>query len=206
MRYTDFMALQNNNIPKEVSRLRLCSALQNCGHSVEMCLKKSKASKIVVFDDDTLGYTDWRIRGKNRPDAFTIHNKFKKTIVLLPLDHRIISGPNIIVGGVADCAILTTSNLDFIEFKTNVIGNSVENLDTRTEKAMKQLWRTYDGIFKPRCLQNSIDIPALVKIEFYIVFNKELDVTGAMASRQNYQEEFRERYGYRLFFENEKEY
>ena len=126
--------------------------------------------------------------------------------MLLPLDNRIISGSTIKEGGVADCALLTMTDLSFVEFKTNVTSNSTKNIDSKTDDAIKQLWHTYDGIIKPRCHAKGINIPQIVKLDFFIVFNKELDVTGAMASRLNYQQEFMENYGYPLFFDNEKNF
>ena len=46
----------------------------------------------------------------------------------------------------------------------------------------------------------------MVDIEFYIVFNKELDVTSASASRLNYQMEFMNDHHFPLYFDNEKNF
>ena len=71
---------------------------------------------------------------------------------------------------------------------------------------MKQLWHTYDGIISPRCLAKGINIATMVDVEFYIVFNKELDVTSATASRLNQQMEFMSNHNFPLYFENEKDF
>lgn len=199
------MATQDK-IPQEVKQLRLCFSLHDCGAPVDVCLKESVAMEISVFDDGNLGYSDWKDGYDGSSNVFVAHNNERKKIVLLPLDNRIISGSTIKEGGVADCALLTMTDLSFVEFKTNVTSNSTKNIDSKTDDAIKQLWHTYDGIIKPRCHAKGINIPQIVKLDFFIVFNKELDVTGAMASRLNYQQEFMENYGYPLFFDNEKNF
>lgn len=202
------MAKHSNSIavPLEVQQLRLCSSLRGCGGDVALCLKENNAHLISVFDDETLGFSHWIVGNNGSPKSFLVHNNEGKNIVMLPLDNKIITGPKIKQGGVADCAILTLSDMSFIEFKTNVTYNSEENINSKTEDAIRQLWHTYDGIIKPRCAKNKVNIPKLVNIDFFIIFNKDLDVTGTMASRLNYQTEFMNNYGFPLYFDNEKEF
>lgn len=199
---------QNNNIPQEVRKLKLCASLQDCGGTaVELCIKESMSNEMSIYDDDDLQYSDWIEGNNNSPKSFLAYNNNNKNLVLLPLDNRIISGPATKKGGVADCAILTLNDMSFIEFKTNVTLNSEDNLSAHTEKAIQQLWHTYDGIIKPKCEKKGVIISdAIDNIDFYIVFNKELDVTGIMASRLNYQMEFMSEHSLPLFFENEKDF
>lgn len=196
----------DNNIPQEVRRLRLCSSLQSCGGTVEVCLKESNEVAMSIYDDASLGYTDWINGNSGLPDTFIANNAGNKKLVLLPLDNRIISGPVVKQGGVADCVVLTMDNMSFIEFKTNVTSNTDFNISAKTEDAINQLWHTYDGIISPRCLAKGVDIATMVDIEFYIVFNKELDVTSATASRLNHQMEFMRDHNLPLYFENEKNF
>lgn len=196
----------DNNIPQEVRRLRLCSSLQSCGGAVEVCLKESNEVAMSIYDDASLGYTDWINGNSGLPDTFIANNAGNKKLVLLPLDNRIISGPVVKQGGVADCVVLTMDNMSIIEFKTNVTSNTDFNISAKTEDAINQLWHTYDGIISPRCLAKGVDIATMVDIEFYIVFNKELDVTSATASRLNHQMEFMRNHNLPLYFENEKNF
>lgn len=196
----------DNNIPQEVRRLRLCSSLQSCGGTVEVCLKESNEVAMSIYDDASLGYTDWINGNSGLPDTFIANNAGNKKLVLLPLDNRIISGPVVKQGGVADCVVLTMDNMSIIEFKTNVTSNTDFNISAKTEDAINQLWHTYDGIISPRCLAKGVDIATMVDIEFYIVFNKELDVTSATASRLNHQMEFMRNHNLPLYFENEKNF
>lgn len=196
----------DNNIPQEVRRLRLCSSLQSCGGTVEVCLKESNEVAMSIYDDASLGYTDWINGNSGLPDTFIANNAGNKKLILLPLDNRIISGPVVKQGGVADCVVLTMDNMSIIEFKTNVTSNTDFNISAKTEDAINQLWHTYDGIISPRCLAKGVDIATMVDIEFYIVFNKELDVTSATASRLNHQMEFMRNHNLPLYFENEKNF
>ncbi len=196
----------NNNIPEEVKRLRLCSSLQDCGGAVDVCLKESDEKVMSIYDDASLGYTDWVDGNIGLPETFIANNSDNKKLILLPLDNRIISGPVVKQGGVADCAVLTIDNMSFIEFKANVTSNTELNISSKTEDAINQLWHTYDGIICPRCSAKGVDIAKMVDIEFYIVFNKNLDVTSATASRLNHQMEFMNDHNFPLFFENGKDF
>lgn len=196
----------NNNIPQEVKRLRLCSSLQGCGEAVEVCLKESNDVAMSIYDDTSLGYTDWIKGNSGLPDSFIANNASNKKLILLPLDNRIISGSAVKQGGVADCAVLTIDNMSFIEFKTNVTSNTDFNISAKTKDAINQLWHTFNGIISPRCSAKGIDIAKMVDVEFYIVFNKELDVTSATASRLNNQMEFMSDHNFPLYFENEKDF
>lgn len=199
--------LQNRDLPVAITQLRLCSALRNCGSvGVEDAFDKSDNENLYVYDDG--GYSDWT---NVEPMAFlskTFHalNPHQNTLVLLPLDGRIITGKNIIEGGVCDCALLTEKELSFIEFKTNASSDLDETIFGHAEKAIKQLWHTYDGIINPACQKVGIDVKQKVYVDFYVVFNKDLSVTGVRADFQNLQDQFLQYKSYPLFFENSKQF
>lgn len=199
--------LQNRDLPVAITQLRLCSALRNCGSvGVENAFDKSDNENLYVYDDG--GYSDWT---NVEPMAFlskTFHalNPLQNTLVLLPLDGRIITGKNIIEGGVCDCALLTEKELSFIEFKTNASSDLDETIFGHAEKAIKQLWHTYDGIINPACQKVGIDVKQKVYVDFYVVFDKDLSVTGVRADFQNLQDQFLQYKSYPLFFENSKQF
>lgn len=198
---------QNRDLPVAITQLRLCSALRDCGSvGVEDAFDKSDNENLYVYDDG--GYSDWT---NVEPMAFlskTFHalNPHQNTLVLLPLDGRIITGKNIIEGGVCDCALLTEKELSFIEFKTNASSDLDETIFGHAEKAIKQLWHTYDGIINPACQKAGIDVKQKVYVDFYVVFNKDLSVTGVRADFQNLQDQFLQDKSYPLFFENSKQF
>ena len=198
---------QNRDLPVAITQLRLCSALRDCGSvGVEDAFDKSDNENLYVYDDG--GYSDWT---NVEPMAFlskTFHalNPHQNTLVLLPLDGRIITGKNIIEGGVCDCALLTEKELSFIEFKTNASSDLDETIFGHAEKAIKQLWHTNDGIINPACQKVGIDVKQKVYVDFYVVFNKDLSVTGVRADFQNLQDQFLQDKSYPLFFENSKQF
>lgn len=197
---------QNKVIPNAIKRLKLCASLNDCGHSVEGSFKLSSAKVLYAYDDDVLGYSDWSeiIAPESVSRSLTVHNNQSAEIILLPLDNRIISGHAIKKGGVNDCAILTETQMSFVEFKTNVTNNSNANIEERTKDAIRQLWHTFSEIVSPRCAKLGISLANEVTIDFFIVFNSSLDVTNVTATRMNTQMEFLLDRGFPLFFDNEK--
>ena len=51
---------QNKELPVAITQLRLCSALKSCGQiGVENAFDKSDDKNLYVYDDGSLGYSDW---------------------------------------------------------------------------------------------------------------------------------------------------
>jgi len=193
----------DRNIPRTISNIRLGSALQNCGTtSVADAFDKSSAVQLFVYDDPVLGYSDWM---DEEPEAvskcFKADNPNGALITLLPLDGRILTGAHITKGGVCDCMLLTQHQMSLVEFKTNVSSTNNQTITQRAEKAIGQLWHTYNDIIRPKCIAT---LEQLLAVDFYVVFDKDLDVTGAKSSLQDMQTEFLENNKYTLYLSNEK--
>ncbi|MDD6165471.1 MAG: hypothetical protein PUB31_03960 [Bacteroidales bacterium] len=209
MIYIEYMQqCQNKKIPNAVKQLKLCKSLQNCGQSVASCLKRSTAKVLYTYDDTDLTYSDWSesITPDQISRSFIVRNDNEVEIILLPLDNRIISGPMVTKGGVNDCAILTNRQMSLIEFKTNVTSNSYRNMEAKTNYAIKQLWHTFDEIIYPRCKARGIDLKAKIDIDFFVIFDHNLDVINFTASRSEKQVAFLEKTGFQLYFDNEKSF
>lgn len=209
MIYIEYMQqCQNKEIPKAVKQLRLCKSLEDCGQSVASCLKCSTAKVLYTYDDTDLTYSDWseNIAPDQISRSFIVRNDDNVEIVLLPLDNRIISGPMVTKGGVNDCAILTERQMSLIEFKTNVTSNSDRNMEAKTNDAIDQLWHTFDEIISPRCKAKGIDLTDKIDIDFFVIFDSNLDVTNVTASRLEKQVAFLEKTGFQLYFDNEKSF
>lgn len=195
------------SVPEAVRRLRLVSALNHdCGKSdVTDCIRESAAGCMYVYDDSGLGFTDW---SETAPEfeakCFRALNDGHVSIVLLPLDNRIVTGEAVKKGGVADCALLTEREMAFVEFKTNA--STTSRIESHDQKAIRQLWHTFADIIEPRCRQRKIDIKSKVSVEFYVVFDRDFDVTSASASRQAAMTEFLMQHKLPLFFANEKKF
>ena len=200
--------LQNKDLPTAITNLRLCTALRDCGAtSVADAFDKSSVEHLYVYDDQNLGYTDWNdIEPDFVSKCFMVTNPSNNTIVLLPLDGRILTGNNIIAGGVCDGMLLTEKEMCLIEFKTNVTSSNYQTILQRANKAIEQLWHTFDGIIKPKCNNNDRNIEHLLSVDFHIEFDKDLEITTANSELMDLQTQYVEDYKYQLYFDNEKRF
>lgn len=200
---------KDRNLPDAIKQLRLCSALRSCGRvKLEDAFDKSDDENLYVYDDGNIGYSVWDNdeHAVSLSKTFHAQNPNRNTLVLLPLDGRIITGDHFIRGGICDCALLTDKELSFIEFKTNVSSDLDKTILEHAEKAVDQLWHTYDSIINPECRRVGIDITLKVSIDFYVVFDSVLGVTGARADIQNLQNEFLQEKHYPLYYQNNKQF
>lgn len=197
---------QNKQLPAAITNLRLCTALQNCGIiGVADAFDKSSASRLYVYDDGNLGYSDWTdIVPEFVSKCFVATNPNNSTISLLPLDGRILTGTNVIVGGVCDGMLLTEKEMWLIEFKTNVTSSNYQTIIQRAIEAIGQLWHTFDGIIKPKCAAQTKDIEHMLSVDFHVVFDKDLEVTGVNSKLMDLQIQFLNDKNYPLYFDNGK--
>ena len=196
----------NNILPAAITNLRLCTALQDCGAiGVANAFDKSSAEHLYVYDDGSLGYTDWTdIEPEFVSKCFVVTNPSNITIALLPLDGRIITGPSVIVGGVCDGMLLTDKEMCLIEFKTNVTSSNYQTITQRANDAIDQLWHTFDGIIKPKCAKKSKDVERMLSVDFFVVFDKDLEVTGASSELMDLQLQFLTDKSHPLYFDDGK--
>ena len=196
----------DRNLPPAVTNIHLSSALNDCGKfKVKDTFDKSTASELFAYDDPTLGYTDWIDAAPEFPSkCFIAKNSNNSTIVLLPLDGRTITGANVTKGGVCDGMLLTEKQMTLVEFKTNVTSENYHTILDRANHAVVQLWHTFAAIIKPRCLNQGKDIDSLLQIDFYIVFDKDLEITGIRSELMDVQTQFLEDHNLVLYVGNEK--
>lgn len=196
----------DRTLPVAITNLRLCAALQDCGNlGVANAFDKSSAAFLFVYDDQTIGYTDWTDREPEHVSkCFKALNSNHSTLVLLPLDGRIVTGARVVKGGVCDGVILTEREMCFVEFKTNVTSSNDQTILQRGEEAIGQLWHTYDDVVRPRCAAMSKALEKLVSVDFHVVFDENLKITGANSSLMELQDQFLEDKKYTLFFDNQK--
>lgn len=202
---------QDRNLPVSITNLRLCSALQYCGAlGVANAFDKSSAEYLYIYDDSKLGYTDWTdVAPEFVSKCFVATNPNNNTIVLLPLDHRILTGESVIAGGICDGMLLTEKEMCLIEFKTNVTSSNYQTIVQRANDAIDQLWHTFDDIIKPKCTTQSIagqpiDVEQMLSIDFYVVYDKDLEVTGANSELMDLQTQFLTDKSHPLYFDNGK--
>ena len=196
----------DRTLPAAVTNLRLGSALKNCGAiGVAAAFDMSTDNCLYVYDDSSIGYTDWTDRMPFfASKCFKAFNPDCTTIALLPLDGRIITGASWVKGGICDGMLLTEKEMCFVEFKTNVTSTNDQTILQRAEEAIEQLWHTFNSIVYPNCAAMSRQLEKLVSIDFHVVFDEEQKITGANASLMDLQDDFLEDKKYPLYFDNEK--
>jgi hypothetical protein len=171
---------------------------------------KSSAEYLYIYDDSKLGYTDWTdVAPEFVSKCFVATNPNNNTIVLLPLDHRILTGKSVVAGGVCDGMLLTEKEMCLIEFKTNATSSNYQTIVQRANDAIDQLWHTFDDIIKPKCTTQSIagqpiDVEQMLSIDFYVVYDKDLEVTGANSELMDLQTQFLTDKSHPLYFDNGK--
>lgn len=99
---------------------------------------------------------------------------------------------------------MTEAELSFVEFKTNVESNSYLNFLDKAADAIAQLWHTYSGIIKPKCCKALRKEELPIEVDFYVVFDKDLKITGVSSELMDRQNDFLEDTGLPLFFDNAK--
>lgn len=197
---------QDRNLPSAVTNIRLGSALRDCGAlKVADTFDKSTKPMLFAYDDRSLGYTDWSdTEPEFRSKCFVVRNPDMLTVVLIPLDGGTVTGTNVIQGGVCDGMLLTEKAMSLVEFKTDVTSENHQTILQRANEAVGQLWHTFDGIIKPRCLRMSRDIEKHMSVDFHVVFDEDLKITGASSQFMDMQTQFLEDKGHMLYFENGK--
>ncbi len=197
---------QDRELPSAVTNIRLTSALRDCGAlKLPDTFDKSTAPVLFAYDDSKLGYTDWTdIIPEFKSKCLQVKNPSASTIVLVPLDGRTITGTSVIKGGVCDGMLLTEKEMTLIEFKTDVTSSNYLTILQRANDADQQLRHTFNDIIKPKCLSVSRDVEKLLDIEFYIVFDKDLLISGASSQLMDIQTQFLEDNKHQLYFANEK--
>lgn len=197
---------QDNDLPLAVTNIRLASALRDCGAlKLQDTFDKGTAPLLFAYDDSKLGYTDWTdTEPEFKSKCLQVKNPNSSIIILVPLDGRTVTGANVIKGGVCDGMLLTEKEMTLVEFKTDVTSSNYLTILQRANDAVKQLRHTFNDIIKPKCLSVSRDVEKLLDIEFYIVFDKDLLISGASSQLMDIQTQFLEDNKHQLYFANEK--
>lgn len=148
---------QDSVLPTAITNIRLGSALRDCGSTgIADAFDKSDKTLLFVYDDRELGCTDWTdLEPDFKAKCFKAVNPDRSIIALLPLDGKIITGTNVVKGGVCDAMLLSEKEMSLIEFKTNVSSTNYQTIIQRANEAVAQIWHTYAFIICPRCILQS---------------------------------------------------
>lgn len=168
-----------------IDRLRLDEAFATKTHKpFNECWTVRMDSELMVIDDDEDSYSRFTDDSDDAQKALLVINENNKQIVLLSIDNKLIKDHE---GGIADCALFDNEQFHFVEFKTNALGNSNEQVRETFDKATSQLKETI-RVFKDRLQKVNIQFEDAVALSCYVVVSQRFPKSRAI--KQEYQISF----------------
>lgn len=154
--------------------------------------------QLFVYDDDEAGHVVYvyDTRGLGRDKVFELVNKAHKEVYLWHIDGVLYEKTS-----KCDCAVITTDELEFIEFKTNASNGSSEAIEENYQKASDQLQRIVLDV-KDRCTKVGVNLTSVTPVEAHAVFNPTVPSDNAM--KKNISVKFLFKTGIKLSFDNKK--
>lgn len=154
--------------------------------------------KLFVYDDSEEGHVVYvnDTRGLGRDKVFGLVNKSHKDVFLWHIDGVIYEKTS-----KCDCAVITTDEMEFIEFKTNASNSSEKAIFDNYNKASEQLQKIVMDV-KDRCSKAGVSLTSVIPVEAHAVFNPTVPSDNAM--KKNISAKFLVRTGIKLRFDNMK--
>lgn len=154
--------------------------------------------QLFVYDDADVGHVVYvnDTKGLGRDKVFGLVNKTHKDVFLWHIDGVIYEKTS-----KCDCAVITTDEMEFIEFKTNASNNSDEAIFDNYHKASDQLQKIVEDV-KERCSKVGVKLTSVIPVEAHAVFNPTVPADNAM--KKNISAKFLVRTGVKLRFGNMK--
>lgn len=155
--------------------------------------------QLFVYDDAEVGHVIYvnDTKGLGRDKVFALVNKTHKDVFLWHIDGIIYEKTS-----KCDCAIITSDEMEFVEFKTNASNNTQEALSENYHKASEQLQKIVTDV-KDRCSKVGVKLTSVIPVEAHAVFNPTVPSDNAM--KKSISAKFLVRTGIRLRFDNMKE-
>ena len=152
-----------------------------------------------VYDDAEVGHVVYvnDTKGLGRDKVFILLNKTHKDVFLWHIDGVIYDKTS-----KCDCAVITSDEMEFIEFKTNASNSSDEAIFDNYHKASEQLQKIVEDV-KQRCSKVGVKLTSIIPVEAHAVFNPTVPSDNAL--KKNISVKFLLRTGVRLRFDNMKE-
>lgn len=154
---------------------------------------------LFVYDDADVGHVVYvsDTKGLGRDKVFGLVNKNHKDVFLWHIDGVIYEKTS-----KCDCAVITTDEMEFIEFKTNASNSSQKAIEDNYHKASEQLQKIVLDV-KERCAKVGVKLTSVIPVEAHAVFNPTVPADNAM--KKNISAKFLVRTGVKLRFDNMKE-
>ena len=154
--------------------------------------------QLFAYDDADVGHVVYvnDTKGLGRDKVFGLVNKTHKDVFLWHIDGVIYEKTS-----KCDCAVITSDEMEFIEFKTNASNNSDEAIFDNYHKASDQLQKIVKDV-KERCSKVGVKLTSVIPVEAHAVFNPT--VPADIAMKKNISAKFLVRTGVKLRFDNMK--
>lgn len=176
-------------IPTYLNDLRLDQVLVAYTANIEAYIQESNGNEHIV-DSEALKLSGFVTPTFGHPEElaqkyFEVQNPKKKGFSLLQIDNGVISpaAPT----KRCDCAVITSKELSFIEFKANALSSNTNTIKKNYKSAMKQLQVTID-IFNTGVAALGNSLSTLRTLEAYVCFRRGYPriTTSEMTYRTNF--------------------
>lgn len=154
-------------------------------------------SHLFVYDSESLGHSTFitNTYGIGSDKVFNVANNTRKDVFLWHIDGVLYARDS-----KCDCALISDTDLKFVEFKSEAAQNSLQAIEDNYNKAYKQLSITFKDI-DSKCKSAGVDMRKIVNIKAYAVFNRT--VPSDNATQKNLKTKFLKEHGVKLLFKNE---
>lgn len=195
----NFEAINRLRLKEAFSEFELFQRISKDEDWLDILFEGDTRGQLFVYDDAEAGHVVYvnDTKGLGRDKVFELVNKTHKDVFLWHIDGVIYEKTS-----KCDCAIITTDELDFIEFKTNASNSSQEAIYDNYHKASEQLQKIVMDV-KERCFKTGIKLTSVIPVEAHAVFNPTVPSDNAM--KKNISAKFLVRTGIKLRFDNMKD-
>lgn len=195
----DFEAINHLRLKEAFGEFELFQHISKDEDWLDKLFECDTRGQLFVYDDADVGHVVYvnDTKGLGRDKVFGIVNKNHKDVFLWHIDGVIYEKTS-----KCDCAVITTDEMEFVEFKTNASNNSDEAIFDNYHKASDQLQKIVKDV-KERCSKVGVKLTSVIPVEAHAVFNPTVPADNAM--KKNISAKFLVRTGVKLRFDNMKE-
>lgn len=195
----DFEAINCLRLKESFSEFELFQRISKDEDWLDKLFECETRGQLFVYDDAEAGHVVYvnDTKGLGRDKVFELVNKNHKDVFLWHIDGVIYEKTS-----KCDCAVITTDEMEFIEFKTNAFNSSQEAIFDNYHKASEQLQKIVMDV-KERCSKVGVKLTSVIPVEAHAVFNPTVPSDNAM--KKNISAKFLVRTGVKLRFDNMKE-
>ena len=194
-----FEAINRLRLKDAFSEFELFQRISKDEDWLDVLFESDNRGQLFVYDDVGVGHVVYvtDTKGLGRDKVFGLVNKNHKDVFLWHIDGVIYEKTS-----KCDCAVITTDEMEFIEFKTNASNNSDEAIFDNYHKASEQLQKIVTDV-KERCSKVGVKLTSVIPVEAHTVFNPTVPADNAM--KKNISAKFLVRTGVKLKFDNMKQ-